>query len=349
MQQKRAADFGISVGSLPKGPRNKITDVHGVTVGHCTVDTERHKTGVTVVIPGTTNPFHHLIPAAACVLNGYGKSTGLVQVNELGVLEGPIALTNTLNVGKVQDALVEYLCWRGESVGLNPTSVNAVVLECNDGRLNDIRHRAVGQNEVFAALEDASPCFAEGAVGAGAGMVCHGLKGGIGSASRLLTLDGVTYTLGVLVLANHGRLPDLTVGGRRVGPALAGRIQAEEAPDHGSCIAVIATDLPLDARQLGRVARRTSVGLARLGSYIGQASGEIFLAFSTANAFNPQEQTAVRPALAFHETLLDLPFRAAAECAEEAVLNALFTAHTVTGPDGRTVAALSDLWPAAGL
>lgn len=345
MQQKRAADYGVSVGTLPKGPRNKITDVKGVSVGHCTIDTQRHKTGVTVVIPGTQNPFHHFVPAAACVLNGYGKSTGLIQVAELGTLEGPIALTNTLNVGKVQDALVEYLCWRGESIGLKPTSVNAVVLECNDGKLNDIRHRALGQNEVFAALEAASPCFAEGAVGAGTGMVCHGLKGGIGSASRLLSFDGAVYTLGVLVLANHGKLTDLTIGGMPVGADLAARIRPPEEPDAGSCIAVIATDLPLDARQLGRVARRASVGLARLGSYIGQGSGEIFLAFSTANSFNPQEKRAVRPAQAFHEDLLDLPFRAAAECTEEAVLNALFTAHTVTGADGRTVTALSELWP----
>ena len=343
--QKRAADYGIQVGSLPRGAGNQITDVPGVTVGHCTVDTERHKTGVTVVIPGTENPFHHFVPAAAYVLNGFGKSTGLVQVEELGTLEGPVALTNTLNVGKVQDALVEYLCWRGESIGLHPTTVNAVVLECNDGGLNDIRHRAVGQNEVYAALEDASDSFEEGAVGAGMGMVCHGLKGGIGSASRLLTIDGVTYTMGILMLTNHGKLSDLTIDGKNIGAVLAQRLPQDEQPDKGSCVAVIATDLPLDARQLGRVARRASVGLARLGSYIGHGSGEIFLAFSTANSFNPQEKAAVRPTLSFHEDLMDLPFRAVAECAEEAILNSLFAAHTVTGFNGKTVTALPDLWP----
>ena len=194
----------------------------------------------------------------------------------------------------------------------------------------------MGREQVFAALAAASPDFDEGDVGAGKGMVCHGLKGGIGSASRRLTLNGRDYTLGALVLANHGRLADLTIDGRRVGLEITPEKAARES-DVGSCIVILATDLPLDSRQLGRVARRASVGLARLGSFIGHGSGEVFLAFSTANAFDPREKAATRTVTAFHENKMDLPFRAAAECTEEAVLNCLYTAHTVTGWDGKPV------------
>lgn len=336
MFQMRAQDFGIRVGSLPRGPRNKITDVPGVLVGHATVDTPTHKTGVTVILPGPQNPFTHKLPAGVCPFNGFGKTAGLLQLQELGTLETPIALTNTLNVGLVHDALVEYLIGRCEAEGIDLTSVNPVVCECNDGGLNRIQVRAVGREQVFAALAAASPDFDEGDVGAGKGMVCHGLKGGIGSASRRLTLNGRDYTLGALVLANHGRLADLTIDGRRVGLEITPEKAARES-DVGSCIVILATDLPLDSRQLGRVARRASVGLARLGSFIGHGSGEVFLAFSTANAFDPREKAATRTVTAFHENKMDLPFRAAAECTEEAVLNCLYTAHTVTGWDGKPV------------
>ena len=193
--QTRASYHGLKVGSLPAGPRNQITDVPGVTVGHCTVDTDTHKTGVTVLFPCAENPFVHKLPAAAFVLNGYGKSAGLVQIQELGTLESPIALTNTLNVGKVHDALVGYLVERCEAEGVELRSVNPVVCECNDSTLNDICHRAVEESHVRAAMEQAGADFDEGDVGAGKGMVCHDLKGGIGSASRLMEVDGKTYTL----------------------------------------------------------------------------------------------------------------------------------------------------------
>lgn len=343
MYQLRARDYDIAVGELPTGRRNKITDVPGLTVGHCTVDTEEHKTGVTVVLPCPENPFTHKLPAAAFVLNGFGKSLGLVQVEELGTLETPIALTNTLNVGLVHDAMVEYMIRRCQAEGVELRSVNPVVCECNDGGLNHIQKRAVGAEQVFSALAAADLDFQEGDVGAGKGMVCHGLKGGIGSASRLLDLDGRTYTLGALVLANHGRMTDLTIGGEHIGPRLDAAKAAKES-DVGSCIVLLATDLPLDARQLGRVARRASVGLARLGSFIGHGSGEVFLAFSTANSFDPREKAAIRQVTAFHEEKMDLPFRAAAECVEESVLNCLFTARTCTGWDGKTVYSLPSLW-----
>lgn len=343
MKQKRAREFGIKVGRLPTGPLNKITDVAGVTVGHCTVDTNEHKTGVTVVLPCPENPFTHKLPAAAFVWNGFGKTAGLVQVEELGRLESPIALTNTLNVGKVHDALVEHLLQRTAEEGGKLTSVNPIVCECNDATLNRITERVVGQKEVFTAIESARADFAEGDVGGGKGMICHGLKGGIGSASRVLTFDGKEYTVGVLMQTNHGSLEDLTIQGKNIGPALTGTVAAGK-PDKGSCIGILATDLPLDSRQLGRVARRLSVGLARLGSYVGHGSGEVFLAFSTANPYVSGEKAVTYPVTAFREDDIDPVFRAAAECAEEAALNAMLTSNTVTGWQGEVIYSLKDLW-----
>lgn len=343
MFQMRAADFGLRVGALPKGPRNKITDVPGVLVGHATVDTPDHKTGVTVVLPSPQNPFTHKLPAGAVAFNGFGKTAGLMQLRELGTLETPIALTNTLNVGLVHDAMVEYMLRRCETEGTVLRSVNPIVCECNDATLNRITERCVGREQVFSALASACQDFDEGDVGGGKGMVCHGLKGGVGSASRVLEFDGKFYTLGILVQSNHGVLSDLTVNGVNIGADLAKKVESRKA-DQGSIIAVLATDLPLDARQLTRVARRVSVGLARLGSYVGHGSGEVFLAFSTANPFEVGAEAAVRMVTAFHEERLDLPFRAAAECAEEAVLNSMLTARTVVGYGGSKVWALTDLW-----
>lgn len=344
MSQLRARQSGLTVGTLPPGPRNKITDVPGVTVGHHTIDTERYKTGVTVVMPCPENPFYHKLPAASFVLNGFGKSLGLVQVDELGQLESPIFLTNTLNVGKVHDGAVTYLAERCRREGSPLRSVNPVVCECNDGSLSDITGRPVETCHVLSAIENATPDFDEGDVGAGKGMICHDLKGGIGSASRLMEVDGQTFTLGVLALTNHGNLTDLTIGGDHIGPTIAGQLKAEHTPDVGSCILVMATDLPLDSRQLGRVLRRGSVGLARLGSYIGHGSGEVFVGFSTANGWDCRTKSVLRTGTFFAEGKMDLPFRAMAECVEEAVLNSMVCAHTVTGYTGRTVYALTDCW-----
>lgn len=331
--QVSCAEFGIRVGTLPAGQRNKITDVPGVTVGHCTIDTETNHTGVTVVLPCADDPFANKLPAAAFVWNGFGKTAGLVQIEELGTLETPIALTNTLNVGLVHDALVGYMVERNPAL----RSVNPVVAECNDGGFNDIAHRAVEARHVRAAFAAATADFALGDTGAGRGMVCHDLKGGIGSASRLVLIGDTAYTLGALVLANHGRLDDLTVGGRCIGPDIAHRLGAPEAEeDKGSCIVLLATDLPLSSRQLGRVARRASVGLARLGSYVGHGSGEVFLAFSTANRVPHESDAPLLTAQWLHEGQIDNVFRAAAEASEEAVLSAMLCADTATGFDGKT-------------
>ena len=332
----------LAPATLPRGQRNQISDVSGVTVGHHTIHTAQHQTGVTVLLPCAENPFLNKLPAGAFVLNGFGKTLGLMQIEELGQLETPIALTNTLNVGLVHEGLVDYMLKRCSADGMDDVfSINPIVCECCDATLSDIRNRSVRPEHVALAVEAAAADFAEGCVGAGTGVICHELKGGIGSASRLVELDGETYTLGVLVQTNHGRLADFRLDGKPVGAALAERLNKHE-PDKGSVIAIIATDLPLDSRQLRRLARRASVGLARLGSYIGHGSGEVFLAFSTANAIDPRDTAAVRPMVAFRESLMDTPFRAVGECTEEAVLSALLIAESRTSPKGQLFPGLAE-------
>ncbi len=327
------------IGKLPKGQKNSIADVPGVTVGHATIDGPRHKTGVTVVMPCTDDIFKEKMVAASFVLNGFGKTAGLVQIEELGTLETPIALTNTLNVGLVHDAMVEYMCRQAEKHGYAIRSVNPIVCECNDASLNDIRNRCVGQEEVFSAIETASEDFAQGDVGAGKGMTCHDLKGGIGSASRRLSIAGEAFTLGILALTNHGSLTDLTIGGRNIGREIEDRLR-EDTPDEGSCILILATDLPLTARQLKRILKRCSVGLARLGSFIGHGSGEVFVGFSTANRI--PETGGCFALRCLHESHMDIAFRAAAEATEEAVLRSMLEAGTVTGYSGKVRRSLAE-------
>lgn len=331
----------LKIGRMAHGPRNAISDVAGVTVGHCTVDDARHRTGVTVVMPCRDDIYREKMVAACHVLNGFGKTAGLMQIGELGTLETPIALTNTLNVGLVHDAMVEYMCRRGEEGGYRITTVNPVVCECNDASLNDIRHRAVGQKEVFAAIESAGEDFALGDVGAGKGMTCHDLKGGIGTSSRVLEAAGQRFTLGVLVLTNHGSLRDLTIEGDPVGQKIY-RTLREDTPDKGSCIMILATDLPVTSRQLGRIIRRCSVGLARLGSYIGHGSGEVMVGFSTANRI--PEDAGMMTLRSIGEDWLDEAFRAAAEATEEAVVRSMLEAKSVTGFTGKTRRSLSEFW-----
>lgn len=340
----RIQDFGVQVGELPKGERNKISDVSGVTVGHYTIDTAEHKTGVTVVMPAQDNIFQSKMTAACFVLNGFGKTTGLMQIEELGTLETPIALTNTLNVGLVHDAMVEYMIQRCSAEHIEVRSINPIVCECNDATLNKIQDRAVKAEHVCFAIEDAKADFQEGDVGAGKGMICHSLKGGIGSASRVITLDGKAYTIGVLVLSNHGRLHDLIIDHRELGKQLEHKIH-DASPDKGSIISILATDLPVNDRQLRRIIKRTSVGLARLGSFIGHGSGEVMIGFSTANRFDKDDSRAILPVLTLNEEYIDFAFRAAAEAEEEAVLNSMAAAEEVTGYSGIKKFALGDLLP----
>ncbi len=334
----RARDLGLACGSLSAGTRSSIADVPGVTVGHATLIEGDVCTGVTAVLPHDGNLFRDKVVASAVVLNGFGKSVGLVQVNELGTLETPILLTNTFAVGACATALIRRAIATDPEIGRQTSTVNPVVLECNDGYLNDIQAMAVTEAHAEAAIAAAAETFEVGAVGAGTGMSCFGLKGGIGSASRRLQLDSAAYHLGVLVLANFGRAGDLRLpDGRRVNPA------ASPTPEAGSCIVVLATNVPLDHRQLGRVARRAGVGLAWCGSFWGNGSGDIALAFTTANRVPHAPDQDVLEHRVLAEGRIDRVFQAAAEATQEAVLDALAGAETMVGRQGHRRVGLAEL------
>jgi D-aminopeptidase len=325
----RARDAGLACGRLKPGPRNLITDVPGVAVGHLTRDDGAIQTGVTAVLPHGGNLYRDKPVAAAAVINGFGKSIGLMQVDELGTLETPILLTNTLSVGTCATALIRRAIAANPDIGRTTATVNPVVMECNDGHLSDIQALAVTEADAFAALDGAGPDFAVGSIGAGRGMSAFGFKGGIGSASRRLKLDGTRCHLGVLVLANFGRAGDLTLpDGRRIAPP------AEPVAERGSVIIVAATDAALDHRQLGRVLRRAGVGLARLGAFWGHGSGDIAIGFTTANRIDHDERRDIVPLQALNERRIDMLFEAMAEATQEAVLDALVGATPVTGRDG---------------
>ena len=332
---------GIRVGKLPCGPLDKISDVPGVTVGHCTLADGEVQTGVTALLPHQGDIFHDKVMAASHVINGFGKTTGLVQIDELGTLETPILFTNTLSVGTVETALVKYMLDKNPDICETTGSVNPVVCECNDSGLNDIRGLHVTEENARAALADCRADFAEGAVGAGRGMRCHGLKGGIGSASRVVELDGKPYTIGALVLSNHAVFDDLVVAGTPIQSLLDAHIPPHE--DKGSIITVLATDIPFSERQLRRLCHRALVGLSRTGSFCGNGSGEIVIAFTTANRVPHYSEKAILPMGMLHDDAINPLFRAVAECVEESVLSSLLHAETVTGYHGRTVRCLSDL------
>ena len=259
----------------------------------------------------------------------------------MGTLETPIALTNTLNVGLVHDALVEYTLSHCASNGVRVTSINPVVCECNDSSLNMIEERAVTKEHVFKAIESAGSVFELGDVGCGKGTTCHGLKGGVGTASRVFDIGGRRFTVGVLMQTNHGRLGDLRIDGKDVGTALS-RVLDENLPDKGSCITVVGTDLPLSSRQLRRVLKRASVGLVRNGSYLGHGSGDIFVGFTTANRLWADKKP-IRQLEIIDEEQLDTAFRACAEATEEAVLSSMLNARKTTGFSGKVRCSLKDM------
>lgn len=301
------------------GPGNRISDVAGVRVGHYTLNDGERQTGVTAIVPPGDNVFLTPLPCGAEVLNGFAKPVGLVQVEELGVLQTPILLSNTLAVGTLFTTLVRDAIRHNPELGRTLPTVNPLALECNDGWLNDIQSLSISEAMAQAALRTAAADFARGSVGAGRGMSCFSLKGGIGTASRVI--PSLNATLGVLVLANFGSLSALTLDGVRLGdmiaPLLAGQPPQRDA---GSVIIVMATDAPLDARQLKRIARRAGAGLGRLGSYWGHGSGDIAVAFSTQPLPQPPQDDQLEPLLA-----------AAADATEQAVLDALLSAEAVTG------------------
>jgi len=329
----------LRFGNLKKGPRNTITDVPGLRVGQVTLSDGEIQTGVTAVIPGEGSSFRQKFPAACHVINGFGKSVGLMQVQELGTLETPIILTNTFSVAAGVEGLLDYMLDDHPEIGVTTGTVNPVVMECNDGRLNDIRARNVRPAHVRQALETASESFAQGAVGAGRGMSCYGCKGGIGSASRILTIGGRDYTVGALLLTNFGSRRDLTICGKK---PFEPKAPAGE-PDKGSCIVLLATDLPLSCRQLQRCTHRAQNGLARTGTITGGGSGDVVLMFSTANRIPHRADEPLTQVQVLHEDLLEEVFRAVADTVEESVISSLLHAETVTGARGNKVTALCEL------
>lgn len=340
----RAGDIGLVIGVLPPGPLNAITDVAGVRVGHKTlIEGDSIRTGVTAIVPHGGNLFREKVPAAIVVGNGFGKLVGSTQVDELGTLETPIVLTNTLSVFTAADALITYTLAQpgNEEVG----SINPVVGETNDGYLNDIRARRVRAEDVLEAIRAAQGGpVAEGCVGAGTGTRCLGWKGGVGTASRRLPEKLGGHTLGALVQTNFGGI--LTVDGVPVGEEL-GRYYLEgcrrdPAGEGGSCMIVVATDAPLDARQLERLAKRALLGLGAVGSPMTHGSGDYVIAFSTAPELRVRNEaggkTITRNVLC--DRRLSPLFQAAREATEEAILNSLLRATEVTGYQGHDAQAV---------
>jgi D-aminopeptidase len=343
---RRIRDLGFRPGRLPSGAQNAITDVAGLAVGHCSLVEGAVRTGVTAVLPHGGNLFRQKLPAGLRVFNGFGKSAGLMQLQELGAVETPIVLTNTLAVGTAFTVLVEEALAACPEIGRATGTVNPLVLECNDGLLSDIRALAVGPEHVRAALaaarERPGAAPQEGAVGAGSGMCCYGLAGGIGNASRIAVTGGERFTVGALTLNNFGRIEELRVDGQRLGEVWA-PLLPEDPPERGSVVTIIATDAPLTSRQLGRLAGRAAAGLARTGSTVAGGSGELAVAFSTAEPLPHESGRPVAVRRSLHEALLDPLFAAVVEATEEAVLNALAAAGEVTGRDGRRRCAFADL------
>jgi D-aminopeptidase len=345
MTQPRAHDLGIQIGSGATGPNNTITDVAGVRVGHRSVirgddgAPDAVRTGVTAVFPGPKDTWDAPVYAATHILNGYGELIGINSIREWGILESPIVLTSSLLIGKAYDATVRWIAARDGDAG---EAVMPCVTECDDSWLSAVLREPLTDDDVWAALDAAADGpVEEGCVGSGVGMQAFDFKGGIGTSSRVLGQDAGGYTLGVLVMTNHGDRQVLLVDGVRVGEQLTDLMPVEHT--EGSCIVIVATDAPLLPHQLRRVAERAGLGLARGGSHASNTSGEQLLAFSTANAV-PQHGGTYSPTAvadgAEAGTILSALFRATVEATEEAVLNAMLAAHTTVGRDGNVLYAL---------
>lgn len=336
MEPKKIRQRGIMIGRFPVGEKNCITDVHGVKVGHVTLDSplnegEHACTGVTAILPHGDNLFQQKVVGASYILNGFGKTTGLVQVNELGLIESPIMLTNTFGIPAVSQGTLEYMLERNAEIGDTTGTINIVVGECNDSRLNSIRKFPIEPKHAIECIQKASSgVSAEGAIGAGKGMICFGYKGGIGSSSRIVE----DYTIGCLVLSNFGRPEDFQSEQYKVKEAIL--VPTFPKPADGSIMIVLATDAPLSSRQLKRVAKRCGIGLGRTGSHFSNGSGDVVIAFSTANKVAHFTEESVETSIQLrddHPIMNDL-FQGAAEVTEEAILNSMSQAVTTEGRMG---------------
>ena len=345
MTRPRARDLGIRIGTGEPGPNDAITDVAGVRVGHRSIvrgddgATDAVRTGVTTVFPGAGEPWAEPVYAATHILNGYGELIGINSIREWGILESPIVLTSSLLIGKAYDATVQWIAGRDGDAG---EAVMPCVTECDDSYLSAVLTQPLVDDDVWAALEASNDGpVEEGCVGSGVGMQAFDFKGGIGTASRVLRPEAGGYTVGVLVMTNHGDRQVFLVDGVRVGEQITDLMPEEHT--EGSCIVIVATDAPLLPHQLRRVAERGGLGLARGGSHASNTSGEQLLAFSTANRVprhgGPYAPVAVADG-SEAGTIISAVFRATVEATEEAVLNAMLAAHTTTGRDGNVLHAL---------
>ena len=338
----RARDLGIAVGRLAPGPLDAITDVAGVRVGQVTVvrgeGPGAARTGVTAILAHGGDLWREKVPAATWVMNGNGEMTGTIWLNTQGALDVPLLLTNTMNIPRVADGVLDYMLKRYPELGRSDDVVVPVVAECDDSTLNDARERHVTPEDAVRAIESAKTGpVEEGSVGAGAGMVAYEFKAGIGTASRVLTKEDGGWTVGVLVNANMGKRRELTVDGVPVGRELT---ELPVRAKDGSIIVVIATDAPLDHLKLGRLASRAAIGVARTGSSVRHGSGDLFLAFSTGNRVPHYPKAATYAMTVVDDDHLNPLFEAAEEATEEAILNALTAATTVVGRDGNAAYAI---------
>ena len=348
MSRSRARDAGVPFGDLPTGSKNSISDVAGVTVGHCTLwkgegplqpGVGPVRTGVTVILPHSGDLYRNPVKGTYYALNGCGGLNGALQMEEFGLIDTPIGLTNTMSLGAVSEGLVRYTLERNPKAGIDMDTIIPVVSECDDSHLNDARGLHVRPEHVFEAIKNADADVVEGAIGAGTGMVCYDFKGGIGTSSRVVESKAGEHVVATLVLTNHGERKELLVGGVPVGKQL--KTSNPRREEHGSIVTVIATDAPVDSRQLNRLARRAGMGLALTGSCAHNGSGDIMIAFSTSNVHDryQTDQHVVTDGLMVDRELDGL-FRATVESTEESIIDSLFMAETVEGRDGHTVPAL---------
>lgn len=339
---------------MKKGKWNSITDVTGVKVGHITLEEQLpHEevicTGVTALLPHSGNVFEQKVPAASFILNGFGKTTGLIQVEELGVIESPIMLTNTFSVGAVLQGTLSYMLEENHSIGDLTSSLNIVVGECNDSYLNSMRLMKVQPQHAIEAIQNATNGpIEQGAVGAGKGMICYGMKGGIGSSSRIVQTEAQTYTVGVLTLTNFGSAAECKIADWLQANGFEGHVPTpglttqSEKPD-GSVMIIVATDAPVNERQLKRFAKRAAIGLGRTGTSIHNGSGDIIIAFSNSYTIphSNEEMTHAYTLLRDDHPVMNELFQAVVEATEEAVYQSLIHAETTVGRKGRIV----EKWP----
>ncbi len=348
----RARDLGIIVGVLPPGQHNAITDVQGVRVGHCTIirgsgalspGNGPVRTGVTAILPHTRDLFLEKITGAVVRINGFGEVTNTQQIDEMGVMEGPIMLTNTMNVPRVADAVIDWAFENSDDMSVTTWGISPIVAETSDSYLNDSRGRHVQRAHVFEAIENARDgAVLEGAVGGGTGMICYEFKGGIGTASRIVPQELGGYTVGVLAQTNFGSRAKLRIDGVPVGRELIDYDERVQRGSQGSVIVVVATDAPMTSRQLKRMGMRVTFGLARTGTQGGNTSGDFAICFSTARnrPHHSANNTLSLEQVVEDTALINKLFDAVVEATEEAVLNSLFKAETMIGRDDRIIHAL---------